>query len=107
LLNYNDKLGRPSPVGSYPAGASPYGALDVAGNVWEWTSSLYKAYPYKPDDGREDPAEEGVRVLRGGAYYSEASAVGCGARFGRVPPDVRDDGYGFRLVASPPPLASD
>jgi iron(II)-dependent oxidoreductase len=43
-----------SPVGAHLLGASPYGALDMAGNVWQWTSSAYRQYPYRPDDGRED-----------------------------------------------------
>ena len=51
-----------------PAGASPYGALDMAGNQWEWVSSLYRAYPYHADDGREDPNTEGVRGTRGGGH---------------------------------------
>ena len=50
----------------FPPGASPYGALDMAGNGWEWVSSEYKPYPYDARDGREDPHREVVRVTRGG-----------------------------------------
>lgn len=58
-----------TPVGSYPEGSSPYRVMDMAGNVWEWTSSLYKPYPYDPDDGREDLNARGSRVERGGSWY--------------------------------------
>lgn len=56
-----------SPVGSFPAGASPYGCLDMAGNAWEWTSSVFKPYPYVATDGREDPQSTERRVARGGS----------------------------------------
>ena len=45
LLNYNGNVGDTTEIGKYPAGASIYGALDMAGNAWEWVSSLYKPYP--------------------------------------------------------------
>jgi toxoflavin biosynthesis protein ToxD len=59
-------VGTTTPVGSYPHGGSPYGALDMAGNVREWTSSLYRPYAYNRDDGREDLYSTGNRVMRGG-----------------------------------------
>lgn len=54
-------------VGSFPEGVSWVGAMDMSGNVWEWTSSAYFDYPYDATDGREDPLNDS-RVLRGGAY---------------------------------------
>lgn len=60
-------------VGSIPAGASWVGALDMIGNVWEWTSSLYESYPYDAADGREADTGSGTdveRVLRGGSWFN-------------------------------------
>jgi formylglycine-generating enzyme required for sulfatase activity len=98
--NYAGCVGRPATVGSYLTGASPYGALDTAGNVWEWTSSLYWPYPYRSDDGREAPEAEGWRVLRGGAFFFGDLIVRCAYR-GRSDPSSRIWYYGFRVVAAP------
>jgi len=68
LLNYNWKVGDTTKVGSYPSGASPFGVLDMAGNVFEWTSSDYKAYPYIANDGREDLLSNNNKVLRSLAW---------------------------------------
>jgi formylglycine-generating enzyme required for sulfatase activity len=88
-----------SPVGAYPRGASPCGALDMAGNIWEWTSSLDQRYPYAADDGREHPQAAGRRILRGGCYANPHGFARCACRF-RLPPDTRNNFIGFRLAHS-------
>ena len=101
----NDEAGLKKivPVGQYPSGASPYGALDMAGNVWEWTRSVYSSYPYNATDGREDPSNPAQKLftLRGGSAWNIRTYIRCGARYGDLP-DSRNDSYGFRVVASLP-----
>ncbi|UCC89430.1 MAG: SUMF1/EgtB/PvdO family nonheme iron enzyme [Anaerolineales bacterium] len=91
------RLEETTPAHAFPEGASPYGILDMAGNVWEWTGSLYKPYPYDAKDGREDPQAFGKRVLRSGAYYSTARRVRCAYRDSGYTEDSRGS-YGFRVV---------
>jgi serine/threonine-protein kinase len=100
LANYNGRVGDTTAAGSYPDGASRFGALDMAGNVWEWMSSLYKDYPYDATDGREDLDAEGDRVLRGGAFLNESRDVRCTHRTG-AQPDGGDWDNGFRVVVAP------
>jgi formylglycine-generating enzyme required for sulfatase activity len=102
LANYGGLVGDTTAVGSYPDGASWIGALDMAGNVWEWTGNLYRGYPYDATDGREDLDAAGYRVLRGGAFGDAARAVRCADRVGDSP-DLRYSSVGFRLAASPRP----
>jgi formylglycine-generating enzyme required for sulfatase activity len=98
--NVQMSIGNPTPVGMYPGGKTPSGLLDLAGNVWEWTRSLYRPYPYRADDGREDSGADGARVLRGGSWLRDQWRARCAFR-DRLIPDFFDDYVGFRLVASP------
>jgi formylglycine-generating enzyme required for sulfatase activity len=101
LCNYGNSKRGTTPVGRYlPLGGSPYGCADMAGNVWEWTRSLYDSYPYDPSDGREDPESDGPRILRGGAFFSLAGVVRCAYRPWNVPINRNRD-LGVRVVVSP------
>ena len=101
-------IGGTSPVGIFPQGASPYGCLDMAGNVWEWTSSLWGkdvskpefSYPYDPNDGREDmrAGNDVLRVVRGGSWYYRDLGVRCAVR-SRNHSGLRDDYFGFRVMS--------
>lgn len=68
-------VGATEPVGSRPSGASPFGALDMAGSLAEWTRSLKRPYPYRADDGRESLVAAGERTTRGGDYEYDGQAV--------------------------------
>ena len=88
---------RVMPVGQFPLGASPYGVLDMAGNVWEWTNTLYRAYPYRAEDGREALTTSGLRVVRGGSYNHDLRQIRCAGRDGMAA-GVRDVYIGFRVA---------
>ncbi len=65
--------GETDPVGSHPQGATPEGVFDLVGNEAEWTSSLFKPYPYDATDGRENPDAPGERVTRGGDHVFDVA----------------------------------
>ena len=86
-------------VGSFPAGASPCGVLDLAGNVGEWTSSIRMPLPYRPDDGRENLRDaRSPRVRRGGSYGDSDMFCNSTFQLSARPTDCRND-TGVRLCA--------
>jgi formylglycine-generating enzyme required for sulfatase activity len=71
----------------------------MAGNVWEWTSSIDALYPYVQGDGREAIAGPGRRIMRGGCYANPQGYARCACRF-RLAPATRNEFTGFRLALS-------
>jgi formylglycine-generating enzyme required for sulfatase activity len=63
------------PVVDRPAGASPLGVQDIVGNLREWTSSQYRPYPYRADDGREGQEPTATRVVRGASHDDESPSL--------------------------------
>ena len=100
LLNFNSHVGDTTEVGAYPKGASPYGALDMAGNVWEWVNDWYSANyyldplssfnPFGPDSGS-------ARVFRGGSWKDAEYNIRSSNR-GMNPPTKIDSAVGFRCA---------
>jgi formylglycine-generating enzyme len=98
-LDPSDGFAGRAPAGSFPAGASPYGVLDMAGNVWEWTSSYFAREPphaaarFDP----RGPVHASERTVRGGSYRSPPSDLRVTRRMG-IHPDERLPGVGFRCA---------
>ncbi|MFQ5949998.1 MAG: formylglycine-generating enzyme family protein, partial [Nitrospiria bacterium] len=88
-------------VGSFENGKSPYGLYDMAGNVYEWTSTWYLPYPgnrvHNIHYGRRN------KVLRGGSWYN-CMSYGCGLSSPvynrtRFTPEIKNKGFGFRCAS--------
>ena len=104
--NYDTGIGTTSAVGCFANAISPYGLHDLSGNVWEWGRSIKEEYPY-PESGKDLAVRENLaagdnalRVLRGGAFYSNLNSVRCAFRYWLGPHDRYFD-YGFRVIVSP------
>ncbi len=101
LLNYDKNVGDTTEAGKYPAGASIYGALDMAGNVWEWVSSLYQSYPYSASDGRRGVKRHWVTSVAGRLVGASAMSTSTHRIRGRVAPANWYYHVGFRCSRSP------
>jgi formylglycine-generating enzyme required for sulfatase activity/serine/threonine protein kinase len=103
--DYLDDHSALAPVGSYPAGVSPFGAHDLAGNVWEWVQDSYHdGYQGAPTDGSawddiQSDSPQAKRVARGGGWASNFTTLRAPNRWARAPRDT-DNVQGFRVARS-------
>jgi len=99
--NYEDsKLGKTREVGSYPTGASPYGALDMEGNAWEWVADWYDGTYYKtsPAKNPSGPDKGEHRVMRGMGWGTGAVLMRASFRYAYADPNLKLNGWGFRCA---------
>ncbi|MGD9050076.1 MAG: formylglycine-generating enzyme family protein [Anaerolineae bacterium] len=102
--NYLGCLGKANAVGSYAPGASPYGALDMAGNVWEWVADPYdpQYYTLWPQRNPQGPDAGDRRTVRGGGFSDDPQVIRCAYRGGGSPNYWGTD-VGFRVAMNAPP----
>ena len=104
LLNYNSNEGRTEPVGTHPAGVSPYGVHNLAGNVMEWTADYYSEeyYASSPLVDPQGPVSGQFRVTRGGPFDVTSEAVTTTIR-SAIPPTKSVPQIGFRCARTQSP----
>jgi len=97
VTDCDDGYREPAPVGSFPTGVSWCGALDMAGNAWEWVADVYGPYPAEAQTDPKGPATGSERVLRGGSWGYHPAFVRSAYRYA-VPPTANYLAVGFRCV---------
>jgi eukaryotic-like serine/threonine-protein kinase len=102
LLNFNGYLQQPMPSYDYPTGISPYGLLNMAGNVQEWVQDWYATdyYSTSPHDNPPGPAAGSLKILRGGGYWDNATEVQTFYRF-KHDPGSAGEHRGIRCAQGP------
>ena len=96
-------VGDTTPVGSYPGGASYYGVLDMAGNVWEWVADRYEAAFYKDSSSNNPLSNSGLKVVVRGGSFLTGRAVGIRSSDREsLPPENSSHNLGFRCAMDSP-----
>ena len=102
IAGYDDGYAGTSPVGTFPAGRSPFGLDDMSGNVWEWVADWHASYDASATDNPTGPYAGSKRVLRGGSFYDGYVSTLRGASRGHGAPSDAVDTVGFRCARSVP-----
>jgi len=105
LANFNNCTGDTTAVDAHPDGASPYGALDMAGNVTEWMNDWYSDtyYSHSPQSNPPGPTSGTKLTTRGGTWEFDAWNVHSSLRNQNVPTRANNAYFGFRCSRSSPP----
>ena len=99
----DDGYERSAPAGSFPGGSSWVGALDMAGNVWEWTWDWCGGYSPDLQINPDGPEDGSCKIIRGGAWASPPAGIRTAYRIiesAEITPDIRHPNIGFRCVVA-------
>ncbi|MGZ3453919.1 MAG: SUMF1/EgtB/PvdO family nonheme iron enzyme [Polyangiales bacterium] len=101
MFKGDDKFPATAPVGSFPAGATQNGIVDLAGNVWEWTADWFGPYGKDPVEQPKGPEKGSERVIRGGAFNGWVADWAKPSYRYKTDPTAYNHAIGFRCAADP------